>query len=93
MSNETETRLKRLRWLCAHRAQREMDLLLGNFLDTQFSNLNPEQEVAFVTLAEMEDIDLWPLVMGKRDCTDPVQKEVLKMLRGVGTARSDSLSL
>ena len=93
MSNETEMRLKRLRWLCAHRAQREMDLLLGNFLDTQFSNLNPEQEAAFVTLAEMEDIDLWPLVMGKRDCTDPVQKEVLQMLRGVGTARSDSLSL
>ena len=41
MSNETETRLKRLRWLCAHRAQREMDLLLGNFLDTQFSKLDP----------------------------------------------------
>jgi antitoxin CptB len=93
MSNETETRLKRLRWLCAHRAQREMDLLLGNFLDTQFSKLDPEQEAAFVALAEMEDIDLWPLVMGKRECTDPIQKEVLRMLRGAGTARSDSLSL
>ena len=93
MSNETEMRLKRLRWLCAHRAQREMDLLLGNFLDTQFSKLDPEQEAAFVALAEMEDIDLWPLVMGKRECTDPIQKEVLRMLRGAGTARSDSLSL
>ena len=93
MPNETEMRLKRLRWLCAHRSQRELDLLLGNFLDGPFSKLDPEQEAAFVMLAEMEDIDLWPLVMGKRECTDPVQKEVLKMLRGAGTARSDSLSL
>ena len=92
MSNETETRLKRLRWLCAHRAQREMDLLLGNFLDTQFSKLDPEQEAAFVALAEMEDIDLWPLVMGKRECTDPIQKEVLRILLSPETARSNPRS-
>ena len=87
MSNETEMRLKRLRWLCAHRAQREMDLLLGNFLDTQFSKLDPEQEAAFVALAEMEDIDLWPLVMGKRECTDPIEiikwKEILNAMEDV----------
>ena len=72
-----------LRWRCTHRALLEMDLLLGSFLDTQFPNLNAEQVAAFVVLAEMEDHDLWPMIMGKRACADPVQVEVLAMLRNV----------
>jgi Uncharacterized conserved protein len=72
---------KRLQWLCTHRAQREMDVLLGNFLEKYFLTLTPEQEIAFLALAEMEDIELWPLVTGKRVCHDPVQVEVLQMLK------------
>ena len=79
----TDVEMKRLRWICTHRAQREMDLLLGNFLDKSFSNLSPEQEAAFVMLAEMEDIELWPLVTGKRECQDPAQAQVISMLRNV----------
>lgn len=75
--------LNRLRWRCTHRALLEMDLLLGGFLDTQFSDLNAEQAAAFVALAEMEDHDLWPLIVGKRPCADPVQSEVVAMLRNV----------
>ena len=75
--------LNRLRWRCPHRALLEMDLLLGDFLDTQFSALNAEQAAAFVALAEMEDHDLWPLIVGKRPCADPVQSEVVAMLRNV----------
>ncbi|MDR1935875.1 MAG: succinate dehydrogenase assembly factor 2 [Candidatus Accumulibacter sp.] len=80
----SETEMKRLRWRCTHRAQLEMDLLLGDFLDRRFSKLSPEQEAAFVILAEMEDIELWPLVMGKRECHDPVQRQILAMLRKPG---------
>lgn len=75
--------LNRLRWRCTHRALLEMDLLLGDFLDTQFSDLSAEQAAAFVALAEMEDHDLWPLIIGKRPCADLVQGEVLAMLRNV----------
>jgi len=81
----SDVEMKRLRWRCTHRAQLEMDLLLGNFLDKHFSNLNPEQENAFVALAEMEDVDLWPLVVGKRECQNPVQAQVVNMLRNVRT--------
>jgi succinate dehydrogenase flavin-adding protein (antitoxin of CptAB toxin-antitoxin module) len=79
----SDVALKRLRWICTHRAQLEMDVLLGNFLDKHFSNLSPEQEAAFVALAELEDIELWPLVVGKRECQDPAQAQVLSMLRNV----------
>lgn len=75
--------MNRLRWRCTHRALLEMDLLLGDFLDTQFPSLSAEQAAAFVTLAEMEDHDLWPMIMGKRPCADQTQGEVLVMLRNV----------
>ncbi len=81
----SDTEMKRLRWRCTHRAQLEMDLLLGNFLDKHFSKLGQEEEAAFVALAEMEDIELWPLIVGKRECQDQVQARVVKMLRDVKT--------
>jgi succinate dehydrogenase flavin-adding protein (antitoxin of CptAB toxin-antitoxin module) len=81
----SEAEMKRLRWRCTHRAQLEMDLLLGNFLDRHFSKLSPEQEAAFVVLAELEDIELWPLVMGRRECPDPVQRQILALLRKSGS--------
>jgi succinate dehydrogenase flavin-adding protein (antitoxin of CptAB toxin-antitoxin module) len=79
----TEAEMKRLRWLCTHRALREMDVLLENFLDKHLARLNAGQEAAFAALAEMEDIELWPLVTGRNECTDPVQKEVLAMMRDI----------
>ena len=75
--------LNRLRWRCTHRAMLEMDLMLGDFLEKRFSGLPSEQAAAFVILAEMEDQDLWPLIMGKRECADATQASVLAMLRNV----------
>ena len=75
--------LNRLRWRCSHRALREMDLLLGTFLDERFSSLSAPQAVAFGQLADMEDLELWPLITGKRECLDAVQAEVVSMLRDI----------
>ena len=73
--------LNRLRWRCTHRALLEMDLLLGDFLDTQFSDLNAEQAAAFVALAEMEDHDLWHLISGQADIDDARLAPIVDMLR------------
>ncbi len=77
----SDTDIKRLHWKCTHRAQLELDLLLGNFLEKHFSNLRPEQQEAFAALADLEDRELWPLVVGKRECDSPLQAEVVKLLR------------
>ena len=61
----------------------EMDLLLGNFLDNHFSKLTPGQAAAFTVLADMEDINLWPLITGKQESDDPLEAEVLALLRKV----------
>jgi len=75
--------LNRLRWRCTRRAMLEMDLLLGKFLDERFPRLNPAQAEAFVVLADMEDLALWPLVNGALACEDQAQAEVVAMLREV----------
>ena len=75
--------LNRLRWRCTRRALLEMDILLGTFLEKEFQKLTPEQAAAFTVLADMEDHDLWPLITGKKECADPVQEEVVSMLRNV----------
>ena len=76
-------KINRLSWRCTRSAMLEMDLLLGEFLDRIFPALNPEQADAFVILADMEDLELWPLVNGSRECSDPVQAEVVALLRDV----------
>lgn len=77
----SEAELKKLRWLCSARSMREMDVLLGNFFETRFAFLNEEQAVAFAELAGRHDLELWPLITGQRECTNPVQAEVIAMLK------------
>ncbi|MBL8425171.1 MAG: succinate dehydrogenase assembly factor 2 [Candidatus Accumulibacter phosphatis] len=80
---EEREKLNRLRWRCTRRAMLEMDLLLGEFLDRVYPTLTPPQADAFVILADMEDLELWPLVNGSRESSDPVEAEVLALLRDV----------
>jgi antitoxin CptB len=80
---DASEQLNRLRWRCTRRALLEMDILLGGFLEKRYSTLTPEQVAAFVVLADMEDLELWPLITGKRECDNPLQAEVVAMLREV----------
>lgn len=72
---------ERLRWRCIRRGLLELDLILTRFLDEDYAKLNPEQAAAFATLANFEDPELWDLIAGRKDCDDPVQQEVLGLLR------------
>jgi antitoxin CptB len=80
---EESEALNRLRWRCTRRAMLEMDLLLGKFLDENFASLSPAQAEAFVALADLEDLELWPYINGSVECRDPVQAEVVAMLHDV----------
>jgi len=80
---EAGAELNRLRWRCTRRAMLEMDILLGSFLDKHYSSLSPEQAAEFVALADMEDLELWPLITGKRECENSLQAEVVAMLRNI----------
>ena len=83
---DASEQLNRLRWRCTRRAMLEMDILLGGFLEQHYASLTPEHAAAFATLADMEDLDLWPLITGRRECENQQQAEVVAMLRKVRTA-------
>ena len=80
---ETEAETNRLRWSCTHRSMLEMDLVLGGFFSKHYPQLSPEQKQAFAELVDMEDHDLWRLIMGKQECKDSLQEELVKMMKNV----------
>lgn len=55
--------LKRLRWRC-RRGTRELDALLGGWLDAQAQYADEATLTAFDALLEQSDPDLWDWLMG-----------------------------
>ncbi|HXD38883.1 MAG TPA: succinate dehydrogenase assembly factor 2 [Rhodanobacter sp.] len=53
----------RLRWR-ARRGTRELDALLGGWLDERFDNASEAEQQAFDELLDVQDPDLWDWVMG-----------------------------
>jgi antitoxin CptB len=53
----------RLRWR-ARRGTRELDALLGGWLDERFEQASEAQRQAFDQLLDVQDPDLWDWVMG-----------------------------
>jgi len=72
---------ERLRWRCVRRAFLELDIMLTRFLDNGFERLSPEQQQAFVELADMEDHELWYWVGGKTECDDPRFAPIVAAIR------------
>jgi antitoxin CptB len=59
----TEARLKRLQWRC-RRGTRELDALLGGWLDAHRDTPGAEQLDAFDALLDQQDHVLWDWLMG-----------------------------
>jgi antitoxin CptB len=55
--------LARLRWR-ARRGTRELDALLGGWLDQRFTGADPAAQQAFDELLDVQDPDLWDWIMG-----------------------------
>ncbi|MBS0591555.1 MAG: succinate dehydrogenase assembly factor 2 [Proteobacteria bacterium] len=53
----------RLRWRC-RRGMRELDQLLGWFLDARYAQASASTQMAFAELLEQPDPDLWHWLQG-----------------------------
>ena len=53
----------RLRWRC-RRGMRELDQLLGWWLDARYAQAGEEARAAFLALLEQPDPDLWQWLQG-----------------------------
>jgi antitoxin CptB len=58
-----DARVKRLRWR-ARRGTRELDALIGGWLDDSYPTADEPQRLAFEALLDMQDPDLWDWIMG-----------------------------
>lgn len=59
--------LAKLRWRC-RRGMREMDLLLGNFLEQHYVEAHGEVQQAFNRILEEIDQDILDWIMQRRPC-------------------------
>ena len=56
--------LNKLRWK-ARKGIRELDILLQNYLETSYENLNTEDKILFEEILEIETYDLLNAISGK----------------------------
>lgn len=77
---DNDAALKRLRWRC-RRGMRELDRMLGGFLEAGFTALKLDQQYAFERLLECEDDQLWDWLSGKSLPLDGALREVVETIR------------
>ncbi|KAF1718030.1 hypothetical protein CSC74_03805 [Pseudoxanthomonas yeongjuensis] len=75
-----EIEFRRLRWRC-RRGMRELDQLLGRYLDRQWKQASGEDRGVFLQLLESEDDKLWRWFMGYEQCPDDALASLVQRIR------------
>lgn len=70
----------RLRWLC-RRGMKELDVVLEGFLRDQYEGADAVRQAAFRRVLEMEDPDLYAILMGRQQAADTECQRVIETLR------------
>ncbi|HET9034530.1 MAG TPA: succinate dehydrogenase assembly factor 2 [Dokdonella sp.] len=78
--NDTDAELKRLRWRC-RRGTRELDQLLGWWLDKRYAEADEELRRGFADLLEQPDPDVWDWLVGRGAPLDARQLRVIDEIR------------
>lgn len=73
--------LNRLRWQC-RRGMRELDLLLLQFLDTGYADLDTTGAQAFLRLLDCPDALLLEWLLGRQRPSDKEVADVVQRIRG-----------
>lgn len=72
--------LPRLKWAC-RRGMLELDVLLGNFLESGYPGLPDEDKKLFITLLEKPDPDIFSWLMGNSVPEDPDMVKITEIMR------------
>ena len=76
----SEVFIKRLRWRC-RRGTRELDALLGGWLEACGAQSDPETLNAFDTLLEQPDPMIWDWLMDHARCERADWQEIIDAIR------------
>lgn len=72
--------LNKLRWMC-RRGMRELDMLLLGYLERHYPEAEPAAQRAFARVLEMQDPDIYSLLMGRSQTQDREISYVIAILR------------
>jgi len=72
----------RLRWLC-RRGMKELDLVMTGYLENHYSQANETDQQSFRTLLDMQDPDLFALLVGRDVSDDQNLSEMISFLRSM----------
>lgn len=70
----------RVRWLC-RRGMKELDVLLERFMGAEYDALDERELAAFRALVDMEDPDLYALIMRRAEPANDLQADLLSRIR------------
>lgn len=70
----------RLRWRC-RRGMRELDQLLGWYLQARFPGADDGAKAAFSALLEQQDPELWAWLMGHSQPANPAWRMIIDEIR------------
>lgn len=73
--------LNRLRWRC-RRGMRELDQLLGWYLEARYAHVDNAQKDAFSTLLEQQDPQLWDWLTGRSVAAEARWQRIIDEIRG-----------
>ncbi len=72
--------LDRIRWRC-RRGMLELDIVLQEFVDKHYMQLNKTELQQFDTLLNLPDNDLWDMITLKKEIEDIKLQPVLQLLQ------------
>jgi antitoxin CptB len=70
----------RLRWRC-RRGMRELDQLLGWWLEARYDRVDNDAKAAFSTLLDEQDPQLWQWLSGRSVPTEPGWRRIVDEIR------------
>ena len=82
MSDADEAELRRLRWKC-RRGMRELDQLLGRYLEREWRQSTKAERDVFLRLLETEDDRLWHWFMGYESADDGEIQTLVERIRAL----------
>ena len=80
VNEATDINRNRLAWQC-RRGMRELDVILGDFLETDFKRLDQQGKKSFSELLEYPDSVLLEILMGRMTATDRDVAHIVDAIR------------
>ena len=72
--------LHKLAWRC-RRGTKELDSLMQKFLNKYYQIVSPELQQAFETMLDMQDTELYDLIIGREKSNNQYINQVIKYIR------------